>query len=596
MASTNPTLAALIDLARDGSAPTSERHHAFEEIVRRFQDLVFACAYARLRDPALAEDAAQDAFLLAWQRLGQLRDPAAFPGWIRRLAVTQCHRRLRGTRLQLRPEHDARDLVAAADPGRDAELEGEAWIVRLALTRLAPEDRLVLVLFYGCERSQAEIAAWLGVPVTTVSRRLAHAKRRMRQHALAGLSGGLLAHRARASESFLVDLAARIRGAEPDDAADLARLAHRLGLERPTRIAPSPSSCAYLVEDPVSGTPIAYAAALPTIFRPIYDLHLAIGERALKRHAGDVLLTQILRDLAERDAITLEHRTSARHAAVVELLSARGFEVVERAQDWRLDAGACAELAALAPSRNGASFTDLAALAHDPGLFDALLALLTEAMAEEPARRPLLPIHPDTLRRGLRLQSDGVLAFTGGRLDGVMVASADDVVPNALRVNLVLVARRRRRDGLASAMFGRLLARHRGAPVRVVAHSAGDLAAWLERRGFVRVADRLRLERLLRRTVAVASDVLDEYVGRYVVEGLPVPPIVIERYGDALLSKSRDMRDVLLASSDCEFFTRHHDGRGRFERDESGRVARLVYSDGPRQLVAIRSGAPIQDA
>ena len=54
----------LIELARDRSAAMAERHHAFEEIVRRFQELAFACARARLHDPALAEDAAQDAFLL----------------------------------------------------------------------------------------------------------------------------------------------------------------------------------------------------------------------------------------------------------------------------------------------------------------------------------------------------------------------------------------------------------------------------------------------------------------------------------------------------------------------------------------------------
>jgi len=48
------------------------------------------------------------------------------------------------------------------------------------------------------------------------------------------------------------------------------------------------------------------------------------------------------------------------------------------------------------------------------------------------------------------------------------------------------------------------------------------------------------------------------------------------------------MRDLLLASSESEFFTRHHDGRGRFERDAAGRVARLVISEGPQDFVAIR--------
>ena len=114
------------------------------------------------------------------------------------------------------------------------------------------------------------------------------------------------------------------------------------------------------------------------------------------------------------------------------------------------------------------------------------------------------------------------------------------------------------------------------------------MAAWLSGRGFVRVSDLLVLERLLRKTVAVAPELLREYAGRYVVAARPDAAIVIERHGETLVSKTRDMRDVWLASSDCEFFTRHHDGRGRFERDESGRVARLVYQDGPHELVADR--------
>ena len=51
----------------------------------------------------------------------------------------------------------------------------------------------------------------------------------------------------------------------------------------------------------------------------------------------------------------------------------------------------------------------------------------------------------------------------------------------------------------------------------------------------------------------------------------------------------RDMRDVLLASSNREFFTRHHYAEGRFECDDSGRVARLVIKEGAHELVARRS-------
>jgi N-acetylglutamate synthase-like GNAT family acetyltransferase len=393
----------------------------------------------------------------------------------------------------------------------------------------------------------------------------------------------------KAREYCVVELSARIRGAEPEDVAGIVTLAGHLGLERAPRIAPPTPSCAYLVEDPVSRMPIAYAAALQTIFKPIYDLQLAMGEDALRRHAGDVLLTQVLEDLAARDAITLQHRTSARHAALVEFLSGRGFQVIERAQDWRLDATACAALASPTSPDDDWAFPDLAALSRDPALLDSVVALLTEAIADEPSERALLPIHPAALGRSLRVQRDGVLAISGGQLHGLITVSADDAVPGALRVNMIVVRKDRRGHGLASAMLACLLAKHHGTSVRLVVPAATDLTAWLAGRGFVRQADLLLLERLLRKTVPVAPGLLEEYAGRYVVEARPDAPILIERHDKGLISKTRDMRDLLLASSESEFFTRHHDARGRFERDGTGRVTRLVFNDGSRELIAIRS-------
>ena len=437
---TGESVGALVDRARSASQPEPVRHRAFAELVHRFEDLAFACACARLRDAALAEDAAQDAFFTAWERLDQLREPDAFAGWIQRLVLTQCHRRLRGIRLRLVPEDEAsvaafpHDIVAAAEAGEEASL------VRHVLSSLASADRLVLILFYGSGRSHTEIADWLGVPVTTVARRLAHAKRRMRGKTLDTFAGGLRAGRTTVGDAFVVEFSARLRRSGPEDAEALRELASRLGLERSQTAIPAARHAAYLDEDPATGAPIAYAAGAQTIFLPIYELHLAIGEDALRRHAGDVLLTEILQDLEAFDAIALRHRTSEPAGPVASFLLTRGFEIVHR--------------------------------------------------------------------------------------------------------------------------------------------SAGTLT----------------LERLLRKTVPVSSCVLDECAGTYVPDAdarARFPPaasmrIVIERHGDFLVSHAGDMRDVLLPSSTGDFFTRHHYGRGRFERDAAGRVVRLVYTDGPHQFVADR--------
>jgi RNA polymerase sigma-70 factor (ECF subfamily) len=588
MAIANQDLGQLIEQARDVSAERASRHHAFEQIVRRFQDLVFACACARLRDAALAEDAAQDAFLLAWERLGQLREPAAFPGWIRRLVLTQCNRRLRVRRLQLRPEDEASGVAGPCDPAADMEAGDEATLVRIALARLAPHDRLVLILFYGSERTHEQIAEWLGIPVTTVARRLAHARRRLRRQTLAGVSSGLRAQHTAARDAFVMELSSRLRRAEPDDAAAIERLACDLRLDRAPSVAVH-VPCGYVVEDPASGRPIAYAAAVQTIFTPIYDLQLAIGAGALKRHAGDVLLAQVVQELLAGGAVALQHRTSTRHAAVSAFLLSRGFQVIERAEDWRRDATA-GSLAPLRPSPVAWEFRGIEALSSAPALFAAALTLLTETIRALPCGPVMLPIHPDTLRRRLRMQTHGVVALAHGTLQGLIAASPDDLMPAGARVNILAVRRDRRKQGLGTSLLARLLAQHADGAARFVTAGTPELTSWLTTCGFVQVADRVLLERLLRKTISPAREQLDEFVGRYVTEaprGCSVT-IEIERHGDSLVSKSRDMRDVLLAASDTEFFTRHHHGQGRFERDSSGRVVRLVCTEGRREFVAVR--------
>ena len=69
---------------------------AFTELVRRYQDLAFAAAYARLRDTHLAQDVAQEAFLQAHRDLPMLREPAAFPHWLRRIVAKYVDRVVRG--------------------------------------------------------------------------------------------------------------------------------------------------------------------------------------------------------------------------------------------------------------------------------------------------------------------------------------------------------------------------------------------------------------------------------------------------------------------------------------------------------------------
>ena len=202
---------ALVHKATDADATLAEKHEAFCELVRIFQDMAYACAYAVLGDFHLAEDAAQEAFITAWQRLGQLRQPEAFAGWFRRIVLTQCNRLTRGKRLVTLPGDDSTRVPSDhADPQTVFERGELTRAVSAAIKELPEKERLVVVLFYVKEYSQSDISAFLEVPLTTVAKRLYSARVLLRGMVMDGLKNGLMAHRPSRNGSFAAKVEAGI--------------------------------------------------------------------------------------------------------------------------------------------------------------------------------------------------------------------------------------------------------------------------------------------------------------------------------------------------------------------------------------------------
>jgi cytohesin len=182
-----PTVGALVARAVSPRATGEQRERAFAEIVRRFQDMAFGLAYAVLGDAALAEDAAQEAFLSAWRELDNLREPDAFPGWFRQIVRTQCSRLTRNKRLPTVSFEGSPAALFAAAPERDcdplkrAERAEVTGAVHAALGALPEHERMATALYYIGGHDQAAIAAFLGVPVTTVKKRIHSARQRLRE-------------------------------------------------------------------------------------------------------------------------------------------------------------------------------------------------------------------------------------------------------------------------------------------------------------------------------------------------------------------------------------------------------------------------------
>jgi RNA polymerase sigma factor (sigma-70 family) len=173
----------LVNTVRCPAAPRAQRLAAFGRLVRRFADMAYGCAHAILGDFHLAQDAAQEAFLIAWRRLETLRIAAAFPAWLRRIVVRQCHRLTRRPGVQtVTLEAAAADVPAAAPPPPKAlEKREMADRVLAAVRALSEPQRMVTTLFYINGYSQKEIADFLEVPLTTVKKRLHDARHRLKE-------------------------------------------------------------------------------------------------------------------------------------------------------------------------------------------------------------------------------------------------------------------------------------------------------------------------------------------------------------------------------------------------------------------------------
>jgi RNA polymerase sigma-70 factor (ECF subfamily) len=153
---------------------------AFAELVKRRQ----SWARALLRrlcagNHAEADDLAQEAFMKAWDRMNDLQNPAAFPGWFRRIAVTSflmSRRRVRGG-------HDSLDetMPLMAEDSLPDSAAGAKIDLERAMALLSDAERLCVTLNHGEGLSHSEIAETTGLALGTVKSHVLRGTEKLRR-------------------------------------------------------------------------------------------------------------------------------------------------------------------------------------------------------------------------------------------------------------------------------------------------------------------------------------------------------------------------------------------------------------------------------
>lgn len=150
--------------------------HAFDDLVRRHRQRLWAVALRTLRDPEEAADAVQDACLSAFRSADSYRGDARVTTWLHRIVVNACLDRAR--RRAVRPTVPLPEQLPADSHDRLAERETGLDVER-ALATLPDEQRLALVLVDLEGFSVLEAATVLGLPEGTVKSRCFRGRARL---------------------------------------------------------------------------------------------------------------------------------------------------------------------------------------------------------------------------------------------------------------------------------------------------------------------------------------------------------------------------------------------------------------------------------
>ena len=155
---------------------------AFGVLVHKYQEMVYAYAFQKVRNEEDAQDVTQDVFWRAYHGLYQLRQPHRFRSWLYTIMSNECKRRLVSiikTRQRETALEDATDDALRIEPAYATPTEGWRVDLEQALSELPDDNRVAVSMFYMGDNSLKEISEFLGVSVNTVKGKLYRARQQL---------------------------------------------------------------------------------------------------------------------------------------------------------------------------------------------------------------------------------------------------------------------------------------------------------------------------------------------------------------------------------------------------------------------------------
>jgi RNA polymerase sigma-70 factor (ECF subfamily) len=175
----------LIDQAQREDDPNAAAA-AFAALVRRFERTALAVAYAVVGNAATAGDVTQDAFIKAWQRIGELKEPRRFAAWLSRIVRNTAHDHLRRrprheVSVDQQPASGADDRLVVVDPLTQMDRREVRRGIEAALAELDELTRSAVMLRYYHGMASRQIGELLNLSPAAVDMRLSRARTQLRE-------------------------------------------------------------------------------------------------------------------------------------------------------------------------------------------------------------------------------------------------------------------------------------------------------------------------------------------------------------------------------------------------------------------------------